>query len=262
MKDKILLSKVVDALYHISDRNEIYFNFNTTQIISLDVDMTSEEREQILNLIEENEGAYLHLPNQFELDGYNRMRRFIKTLGETKYIKEFENAIKGKGAFRRFKDLLIAYGIRDYWHEFERDEFVKIAENLLIKNNIEFENDIEDDFDLKCEKEIEKNEQYLKMFKEHLLEEGSAERTIEKYVDDMDTYLNGYLLFREIITAIEGVNLASSFFNSWYPRFLIPNNDQTNSFKTSLKRFYKWFLAKKLVTEEEYDNLLQTLKAD
>lgn len=260
MENKLLLSIIVDALYHVSTTTEVYINLINNEIISIDDGMINAKKNEVLEKIEEKPEQYLHIPNQFELDGYNRMKRFIKTLGETKYIKEFENAIRGKGAFRRFKDLLIKYDIRDYWHEFQNSEYIKIAISLLESHNIEFFNDLEDDFDLRCEKEIEKNEQYLNMFKEDMLNEGLSEITIEKHINNMDDYLNGYLLHRDIITAIEGVKLSSGFFNSWYPRFLIPTNDQTNSFIASIKKFYKLFLEKELITAKEYDELLLTLE--
>lgn len=256
---ELLLSEVVDALYHISTGNSIYLNLKTKEILAINDAFSGDEKEEMYAMVEEN-NDYLKLPEQIELDGYNRMRRFIKTLGESKYIKEFEKAIKGKGAFRRFKDLLIEHDIRDYWHEFEHNEYVDIAINLLEKNNIEYTNDLEDDFDLLCEKEIEKNEEYLKLFKEYLASEGLAETTIEKYVDRVDDYLNGFLLHREIITAKDGINYIGMFFSSWYPRFLIPTVELTNSFALSIKKFYEFFLNQDIIKKEEYEEFLKELE--
>lgn len=257
--EKLLLSAIVDALYHLSTGNSVYYNLETKEIIDINDGLGNKEKEEIYDSIEEERDKYLKLPEQHELDGYNRMKRFIKTLGETKYIKEFEKAIKGKGAFRRFKDLLIKHNIRDYWHEFEHDEYVSIAVKLLEENRIEYINDLEDDFDTLCEKEIKKNEEHLIKFKEYMANEGLSESIIEKYSDKMDDYLNGFLLHREIISAKEGINHVGSFFGSWYPRFLIPTKDLTNTFSSSIRKFYKFFLDTGRITKEEYEEFLKTI---
>lgn len=258
--DDLLLSLVVDALYHVSTGNSVYLNIVTKEIVEINEDLTSEEKDNLICSIDESLDSYLKLPEQHELDGYNRMKRFIKTLGETKYIKEFEKAIKGKGAFRRFKDLLIEHNIRDYWHEFKRDEYVIIAVKLLEENRIEYINDLEDDFDTLCEKEIIKNEEHLIKFKEYMANKGLSESIMEKYSDKMDDYLNGFLLHREIISAKDGIKHVSDFFESWYPRFLIPTKDLTNSFKCSIKEFYEFFLIEKIITQEEYEDFLKDLE--
>ena len=50
MKKKIVLSTVVDALYHVSTNNHVFINLESGDIISVDDSMSSDDREEIFFL--------------------------------------------------------------------------------------------------------------------------------------------------------------------------------------------------------------------
>ena len=52
------------------------------------------------------EGRWLYVENQGSHDGYRDMERFIATVKDPEIADRLEIAITGKGAFRRFKDVL------------------------------------------------------------------------------------------------------------------------------------------------------------
>jgi hypothetical protein len=55
---------------------------------------------------EDDEDRWLYVENQGSHDGYRDMERFIATIKDPEIADRLEIAITGKGAFRRFKDVL------------------------------------------------------------------------------------------------------------------------------------------------------------
>lgn len=61
------------------------------------------------------------IPQQTSWEGYSDMEEFIESLGESHLADLLAVAIRGKGAFRRFKDILGDYPTeRQAWFSFER----------------------------------------------------------------------------------------------------------------------------------------------
>ena len=65
---------------------------------------------------------YIHVPQDESRDGYRDMEEFIKTVKNAQLRDRLEQAISGKGAFRRFKDVLAYHDSeRERWFAFKRD---------------------------------------------------------------------------------------------------------------------------------------------
>lgn len=63
---------------------------------------------------------YLELPKKMTAESYDHMRRFIYTLEDERMIARLEDAIAGKGAFRRFKDTIRrTEAVEQAWHAFK-----------------------------------------------------------------------------------------------------------------------------------------------
>lgn len=61
------------------------------------------------------------IPKQTSWEGYSDMEAYIESLGESHLADLLDVAIRGKGAFRRFKDVLGDYPAqRQAWFSFER----------------------------------------------------------------------------------------------------------------------------------------------
>jgi hypothetical protein len=56
--------------------------------------------------VDDDEGRWLYVDQQGSHDGYRDMERFIATVTDPEIADRLEIAINGKGAFRRFKDVL------------------------------------------------------------------------------------------------------------------------------------------------------------
>ncbi|MFI5306907.1 MAG: UPF0158 family protein [Polyangiales bacterium] len=71
--------------------------------------------------------GYLRVDPVSSREQYRWMERFIVTIEESELRKKLVGAIDGKGAFRRFKDVLMAFPIdRERWFAF-RSERLRIA---------------------------------------------------------------------------------------------------------------------------------------
>jgi len=69
-------------------------------------------------------GRFIDPPNKFEFHEYRQMERFIGTIENAGIADQLWRAIKGKGAFRHFKDTLHRLGLAERWYAC-RDQAMK-----------------------------------------------------------------------------------------------------------------------------------------
>jgi hypothetical protein len=71
---------------------------------------------------------FLDAPDKFDFHEYRQMERFIGTIKDSEMAEQLWRAIKGKGAFRYFKDTASRLGILEEWYRYREDamkEFVR-----------------------------------------------------------------------------------------------------------------------------------------
>ena len=69
------------------------------------------------------------------------MERFIETVEDESAAKALYRVIKGKGAFRYFKDTLDDLGMRDRWFGYRNQALKEIVIEWCNDNQIEYEDD-------------------------------------------------------------------------------------------------------------------------
>ncbi len=69
-------------------------------------------------------GRGIKLPTAFDFHEYRHMERFIDTLPVSSAADQLWRAIKGRGAFRHFKDTAHRLGVLDAWYAY-RDEALR-----------------------------------------------------------------------------------------------------------------------------------------
>jgi len=85
---------------------------------------------------------FVALPDKFEIHEYSIMERFCLSLSDEELQDELLYAIRGSGAFRRFKDAIYRKEIQDDWYRF-RDESIKdIAIDFLESEGIAWQDDM------------------------------------------------------------------------------------------------------------------------
>lgn len=79
-----------------------------------------------------NDQAYLRVEPVSSREQYRWMERFIATVEESEFRDKLVQAIDGKGAFRRFKDVLMSYPVdRERWFAFRSERLRACMEGWL-----------------------------------------------------------------------------------------------------------------------------------
>ena len=125
---KIDLDELYDAMENSSYEVEYYLDLETGEILFVSEDMDDEETGKLKNQIEEELDRYELIPKAESYEGYRDMQAFIATVEDDHLSELLEVAINGKGAFRRFKDVLLNYPEeRERWFQFKDDRMKERA---------------------------------------------------------------------------------------------------------------------------------------
>jgi hypothetical protein len=66
---------------------------------------------------------YIELLTKYEVNEYEIMKDFYVKVSDQRQQDSLLRAIKGKGAFRRFKDKIIDFKIEDQWYSYRDERF-------------------------------------------------------------------------------------------------------------------------------------------
>jgi len=125
---KIDLDELYDAMENSSYEVEYYLDLETGEILFVSEDMDDVETVKMKNQIEEELDRYEPIPKAESYEGYRDMQAFIATVEDGHLAELLEVAINGKGAFRRFKDVLLNYPEeRERWFKFKDDRMEERA---------------------------------------------------------------------------------------------------------------------------------------
>jgi hypothetical protein len=85
---------------------------------------------------------YLAVPWEGSHEGYRDMEAFIETLRSSRLQERLEDAIRGRGAFRKFKDVLLNYPAeRERWFQLKQERVHERINDWLEENEITLAND-------------------------------------------------------------------------------------------------------------------------
>ena len=140
-KMKVKLQEVLEALEGAGIEIEYYYDTKTQEILMVFDGMVNGEYNP--ELMEElSEGFvedFIPLPGQYEINEYRMMERFICELPVGRNQDVLEKAIRGKGAFRRFKDRIFDLGMEEKWYQYRDACYEKIAREWCEKYGITVE---------------------------------------------------------------------------------------------------------------------------
>jgi len=119
---RIDLDELCSAVEDSSYEHEYYLDLETGEILLFSDYMDDEETEKLRDRIDEEPDRYEQIPKAESREGYEDMQDFIATVEDEHFAELLDVAINGKGAFRRFKDVLLSYpGERERWFKFKDD---------------------------------------------------------------------------------------------------------------------------------------------
>jgi hypothetical protein len=154
MTASVKLKELIDEMQSQMEEWTIYFNKKTGELVAIsdeefraaeeddDEDKGSfdmdEDRVQMAMEILEDSDDYVELPSEFDIHEYDIMERFCLSVKNDKDRKVLLIAIKGSGAFRRFKDMVCELGMEEDWYRFKDEEYKVKAIEWCIENGIRY----------------------------------------------------------------------------------------------------------------------------
>jgi len=129
----IKLDEIVDSMDIQTDEAGFYLNKETGELIFPTDEDGNNETEKY-----ENNDNYIQLPTKFDINEYDIMEDFCLSIEDDKLRDIFMYSIKGKGAFKRFKDTAYKHEILENWYEFKNIALKHIAIEWCKDNNISY----------------------------------------------------------------------------------------------------------------------------
>jgi Uncharacterised protein family (UPF0158) len=140
MTPPVKLTDIIEGMDLQSDERSSYLNTVTGEVVSVaDEELRAAEEApldrfpawqhdniRIAQAILETED-YLPLPDRFEINEYQIMERFCLSVEDADIQGDLCDAIRGRGAFRRFKDRVQAYGMAEAWYQYRDTAIREIA---------------------------------------------------------------------------------------------------------------------------------------
>ena len=122
----------------------------------------------------------------------------------------------------------------------------------LSKENTDYEN--------QCKVICKQNSSYLQLFEADL--HGLAHKSIKRHLQNVDFFLNTYLLFDEAnpLSMQDGVNAIDDFLGYFLEEKTYFTDSTKRSFITSLRKFYKSMAKYGKISAEEYNEVEDALK--
>jgi hypothetical protein len=111
-----------------SYEHDYYLDLETGEILFISDYVDNEENDNLKDRIDEDTERYEQIPKAESHEGYGDMEDFIATVEDEHLAELLEVAINGKGAFRRFKDVLARYPEeRERWFRFKDERMEERA---------------------------------------------------------------------------------------------------------------------------------------
>jgi len=79
------------------------------------------------------------LPSRYDINEYYMMESFADTVKDEQLQNQLYISLKGRGAFRRFKDTCINFDVIEDWYKFRENKYREFAIELCQENNIKYE---------------------------------------------------------------------------------------------------------------------------
>lgn len=152
----VQLKAVVDEMEFGTDEWRAYINRKTGELASFRADARRavedddppgegwelDEWQDCKRVLEDHD--FIELPSKDDIHEYSIMERFCSSLNDERTRDRLLDAIAGRGAFRRFKDLIHRQGIEQDWYRYRDDALKKIAADFLEAHGIPYSDDGQD----------------------------------------------------------------------------------------------------------------------
>ena len=140
---RVPLQVVIDAVESADNEWNQFLDIVTMEAVSvpesLFIDNFGGEYQELSGMIEEEfNSRFFRLPSPYDIHEYSIMERFIWSLPEGAIQDRLENAIRGRGAFRRFKDSIYRLDMEQEWYDFRANAYREIAVEWRQEHGFQF----------------------------------------------------------------------------------------------------------------------------
>ena len=106
------------------------------------------------------------------------------------------------------------------------------------------------------------NKAYIDLFEEKLTKENLVSKTIDKHVDNVDFYLNFFLLFYEPLKMEDGITHIANFYDFFFQKCYWASKNSLKDMIASLKKFYKCMNQEGYITDDALDSFNKIVKEE
>ncbi|GAH34472.1 unnamed protein product, partial [marine sediment metagenome] len=100
--------------------------------------MDINETEEVYEKLDDEPERYLSIPTESSREAYQDMVAFTESLEAENLKEKLWIALNGRGAFRRFKDVLLSHPEkREEWFKFQDERLEKHVMEWLEENEVE-----------------------------------------------------------------------------------------------------------------------------
>ena len=118
-------------------------------------------------------------------------------------------------------------------------------------------------YELECNRIRKENIKLLKDFAQWLKNANLKDKTIRQHTENIDFYINEYLLYEDAVEAKDGTNSVDMFLGYWFiKKAMWSSSAQIKSNAASLKKFYTFLHQKELIDSSELKQLKETIKEE
>lgn len=140
----VKLSAVLDAIEMASDSCEYYYDLENNETVCYmnpDYYGAEAENDALGDMIAEGfRTRFIPLPGRYEIHEYRIMEEFIDDeVPAGGFQNQLYNAIRGRGAFRRFKDAIRRMGIEQEWYDYRSEYYKKLAIEWCEDHELDYE---------------------------------------------------------------------------------------------------------------------------
>ena len=116
-----------------------------------------------------------------------------------------------------------------------------------------------EEYEKKCDEIRKENKRYLDIFAEDI--KGLSPKTIRAHLDNVDFYINEYLLREDALSMECGVTNIDSYLGYFFIRKCMWSTPSTiKSTAASIKKFYKCMMEHGFIKRQHYDYLCSVIK--
>ncbi|MEA1951448.1 MAG: UPF0158 family protein [Planctomycetota bacterium] len=154
------LDKITGEVFHANDEELFAVNYHdleddheetVEESGNLDPNWRDEENLEkrfasfLKAIVADDGNEFICLPDSFDIDDYSIMEDFCHSIENEKLRESMLNAIKGRGAFARFREHLRKHDIEKDWFAFERKAYQKIITDWCKLEKIEYIDDLKEE---------------------------------------------------------------------------------------------------------------------